>query len=52
MCCSIVGVVLNKTDLAAVYHWSGVRSFASDVSPQGFVSSLACPDFHSVCALE
>ena len=27
----LVGVVLNKTDLAAVYHWSGLCSFASDV---------------------
>ena len=27
----LVGVVLNKTDVAAAYHWSGVCSFASDV---------------------
>ena len=26
----LVGVVLNKMDLVTVYHWSGVRSFASD----------------------
>ena len=96
----LVGVVLNTTDLAAGYHWSGVCYFASDifcfqpVSPMnlgfvmvmsdkglydpainlwislklrrnngmevitlvgrasGIVSSLACPDFRSVCALE
>ena len=28
----LVGVVLNETDLATVFHWSGTRSFASDAS--------------------